>query len=172
MSRKKNNTLSQLSKKIIFEDMVKVFSFDYPEVAYSIVKYLAQYPGALINLINLSKDLKISNKTLSLYFDYLSQAFLIKKFYNFSKNIVSTEKRLKKYYLSSPSFSYSLVDFPNPELLFENYFASILNTNYFWQDQYKNEVDFIVVKDNDILPYEIKYKKISKSKILKTCYFF
>lgn len=147
-------------KKIIFEDMTKVFSFDYPEIAYSIVKLLAQYPGALINLINLSKDLKISNKTLSLYFDYLTQAFLIKKFYNFSKNIVSVEKRLKKYYLSSTSFSYSLIDFQRPELLFENYFASILNTNYFWQDQYKNEVDFVVVKNENIVPYEIKYKKV------------
>lgn len=94
-----------------------------------------------------------------MYFNYLEQAFLIKKFNNFSKNIISVEKRLKKYYLASPSFSYSLVDFPQTERLFENYFASILKTNYFWLGQYKNEVDFILKENEEIVPVEIKYKK-------------
>lgn len=147
-------------KKIIYEDLPGFFSFDNPKILFSIVEYLAQYPGSIVNFINLSQDLKISNKTLSLYFSYLEDSFLIKKFYNFSKNLISSEKRLKKYYLASPSFSFSLVDFINKGSLFENYFASQTSSSYFWRDVYKNEVDFIEVDEKkDIVPVEVKYKK-------------
>ena len=140
-------------KKIIYEDLPGVFSFDNPQILFSIVEYLAQYPGAVINFINLSRDLKISNKTLSLYFSYLEDSFLIKKLYNFSRNLISSEKKLKKYYLASPSFSFSLVDFVSNGNLFENYFASQTSSSYFWRDVYKNEVDFIAVdKQKNIVP--------------------
>lgn len=147
-------------KKIIFEDLPNLFSFGNPQILFSIVKYLASYPGAIVNLINLSSDLKISNKTLSLYFSYLEDAFLIKKFYNFSKNLISSEKRLKKYYLASPSFSFSLADFVKSGSLFENYFASQTKAFYFWRDVYKREVDFIEVdEEKNIIPVEVKYKR-------------
>lgn len=147
-------------KKIIYEDLPSVFSFDNPQIIFSITQYLAQYPGSVVNFINLSQDLKISNKTISLYFSYLEDSFLINKFYNFSKNLISSEKKLKKYYLASPSLSFSLVDFVSPGGLFENYFASQTTCSYFWRDVYKNEVDFIDVDGkNNIVPIEIKYKK-------------
>lgn len=147
-------------KKIIFEDLTGIFSFDNPQILFSICQYLAQYPGSVVNFLNLSRDLKISNKTLALYFSYLEDSFLIKKFYNFSRNLISSEKKLKKYYLASPSFSVSLVDFVSSGGLFENYIASQTHATYFWRDIYKNEVDFISVNDKkEFTPVEVKYKK-------------
>jgi len=160
-------------KKIIYEDLPGVFSFDNPQILFSIVEYLAQYPGAVINFINLSRDLKISNKTLSLYFSYLEDSFLIKKLYNFSRNLISSEKKLKKYYLASPSFSFSLVDFVSNGNLFENYFASQTSSSYFWRDVYKNEVDFIAVdKQKNIVPMEVKYKTEINSTDIKNLLLF
>lgn len=160
-------------KKIIYEDLPGVFSFDNPQILFSIVEYLAQYPGAVVNFVNLSRDLKISNKTLSLYFSYLEDSFLIKKLYNFSKNLISSEKKLKKYYLASPSFSFSLVDFVSNGNLFENYFASQAISSYFWRDVYKNEVDFIAVDEQkNIIPMEVKYKTEVNSTDIKNLLLF
>lgn len=159
-------------KKIIFEDLPNLFSFDNPQILFSIIKFLASYPGAIVNFINLSSDLKISNKTLSLYFSYLEEAFLIRKFYNFSKNLISSEKRLKKYYLSSPSFSFCLADFVSKGNLFENYFASQAKSFYFWRDAYKREVDFIEIGGKNILPIEVKYQSEIKLSDLKNLFAF
>jgi len=126
----------------------------------------------LVNYQNLASDLGISNKTVSLYLYYLEEAFLVKKIYNFSRNLLTSEKKLKKYYLASPSFSSSLVDFSETALLAENLVASYKNINFFWRDIYKNEVDFIRVEDNSITPIEVKYKDKVEETELKNLFRF
>ncbi len=148
---------TSIIKKIIFEDLPTVVKLDYPSVLFQLVRYIAQQPGEVINNIHLSQDLNISNKTLSFYLFYLEEVFLIKRFYNFSRNLISSEKRLKKYYLASPSFSYALVDFIDKGKLFENYFASLTQTGHFYHDQYNHEIDFVKLESNNsIIPCELK----------------
>jgi len=169
----KKDYFTSIIKKIVFEDLPSIFSFDSPTILFKIVQHLAQHPGAIVNLVNLSQDLKVSNKTLSLYLSYLEDAFLIKKFYNFSRSLTSSEKRLKKYYLASPSFSFALTDFLEPSCLFENYFASLTDASYFWRNPYKNEVDFIEIDGkNQIIPIEIKFEKEIKEKELNNLILF
>lgn len=159
---KKNFYLSIL-KKVIYEDLPMVFSIDNPPMLYRIVQMIAQNPGGIINNIHLAQDLGISNKTVALYLSYLEDVLLIKKFYNFSRNLTSSEKRLKKYYLSSPSFAFALTDFLSPSFLFENYYASLTKTIYFYRDVSAHEVDFISVgSQQQIIPVEVKDKVIIK----------
>jgi len=159
---KKDFYLSIL-KKIIYEDLPMVFSIDNPPMLYRIVQMMAQNPGGIINNIHLAQDLGISNKTVALYLSYLEDVLLIKKFYNFSRNLTSSEKRLKKYYLSSPSFAFALTDFLSTSLLFENYYASLIKTNYFYRDVNAHEVDFININSQlQIIPIEVKDKIMIK----------
>ncbi len=44
--------------------------------------------------------------------------------------------------------------------VFETFMVLQLQAEFFWRDQYKNEVDIINVKDDKILPLEIKLAKI------------
>jgi len=148
---------SSIIKKIIYEDLPSVVSFDNPSVLLRMVQYIAQQPGCIINNLHLAQELHISNKTVALYLSYLEDALLIKKFYNFSRNLITSEKRFKKYYLASPSFSSALVDFSHQGILFENYVASIIRAHYFYRDVYQHEVDFICTEGTEnIIPLEAK----------------
>ncbi|MBU4375658.1 ATP-binding protein [Patescibacteria group bacterium] len=153
-----------IMKKIIFEDIPQIFPVENPDILWRLVRIIGQAPGIFINLQNLSQEIGISNKTLSNYLFYLEEAFLVKKVYNFSRNMLTTEKKLKRFYLASPSFSWAVSDFAKTGELVENFAVSLMDYKFFWRDAYKHEVDFIGVKDDVIAPVEIKYRnKFSKA---------
>ncbi|MBA7575003.1 hypothetical protein ES708_16819 [subsurface metagenome] len=153
-------------KKIIYEDIPQIFPVDNPEILYAIVKIIAQQPGMYLHYENLANDLKISSKTLSKYISILEQAFLIKILYNYSANQLTSEKKLKRVYLTSSSFCTALHDFKHLGLVVENAVLSIEPYSFFWRDAYKHEVDFIMIEGGKIIPIEVKYK----NRIIKTDY--
>ncbi len=162
-----------IMKKIIFEDVPSIFSVNNPEILWQIVRMVAQKPGILIDYQHLANDIGISNKTISSYFYYLEESFLVKKIYNFSRNRITSEKKLKRFYLASPSFSWALTDFLDIGYLVENLIASLKNYQFFWRDSYHHEIDFIEIDNNDmIVPIEIKYKEKLQLKELKNMFIF
>ena len=165
--------LNSILKKIIFEDLPTIFSFDNPQILYQITQYIGQNPGAVINNLHLAQELQISNKTIALYLSYLEDSLLIKKLYNFSRNLITSERKLKKYYLASPSLSLSLVDFVDQGKIFENYLISLSDWRYFYRDPSKHEVDFISLdENNNILPIEAKFKKEIRKEEFKSLVIF
>jgi len=159
-------------KKIIFEDLSQIFPVDYPEVLFSLVKIISQRPGMLLDYQTLSQKMNISHKTLSNYLFFLQESFLLKKIYNFSKSLLVSERKLKKFYLASPSFSWALSDFLKKEFLVENFLLSIKNFNFFWRDPYQHEIDFVALQNGEIIPIEVKYKKEITRKDLKNLVLF
>jgi len=155
----KREYFQSIIKKIIFEDLPFIFKFDNPHLLYRITQYLASYPGSIINNIHLAQELGISNKTVALYLSYLEESFLIKKLYNFSRNITASERKLKKYYLASPSFTSALADFSSIGSLVENYIASVYRVKYFYKDPYGHEIDFIDVNNEKLTVVESKFKR-------------
>ena len=75
--------------------------------------------------------------------------------------MLTSEKKLKKYYLTYSAFLFALIDSPQIQLkegmIIENLFASFLNAKFFYRSTTKEEVDFIQTEP-EILPIEIKYK--------------
>lgn len=160
-------------RKIVFEDVSSIFSVNNPEILWQIIRMIAQKPGMLIDYQNLANAIGISNKTVSSYLYYLEEAYLVKKMYNFSRNRITSEKKLKRYYLASPSFSWALVDFIDTAPLVENLAASLKDFKFFWRDPYHHEVDFIEIENNDlIVPVEIKYKEKIQPRDLKNLLLF
>jgi len=168
----KKEYFNSIIKKIIYEDIPQIFPVENPEILFQIVKIVAQRPGILIDYKGLSKELGISNKTLSSYLFYLEESFLVKKLFNFSKNLITSERKLKKFYLSSPSFSLALVDFTNKGEVVENFIISLKSYRFFWRDPYKHEVDFVDTTDSEIIPIEVKYKDSVSKEELKTILLF
>jgi len=165
--------LNSIIKKIIFEDLTTLFNLNNPQILYQIVQYIGQNPGVIINNLHLSSELKISNKTISLYLSYLEDSLLIKKLYNFSRNLLTSQRKLKKYYLASPSLSLAITDFVDYGKIFENYFISQNDWHYFYRDSLKHEVDFVTVdKKRNIIPIEIKFKKEVKKEDFKNLIIF
>ena len=96
----------------------------------------------------------------------------MKKIFNFSRNLLTSEKKLKKFYLASPSFSAAISDFIERGKLVENFVISLKDYRFFWRDAYKHEVDFISVEDKKIIPVEVKYKEKVSEKELKNLFIF
>lgn len=165
--------LNSILKKVIFEDLPTIFNFDNPQILYQIAQYIGQNPGVVINNLHLAQELKISNKTVALYLSYLEDSLLIKKLYNFSRNLITSQRKLKKYYLASPSLSLSIIDFVDQGKIFENYFISLTDWLYFYRDPLKHEVDFVSLDENkNILPIEVKFKKEIRKEELKSLVIF
>ncbi len=159
-------------KKIIYEDIPTTFSVENPEILYAIVNVISERPGLYLNFENLANDLKISAKTVSKYLSILEQAFLLKILYNYSANQLTSEKKMKRAYLSSASFCTALHDFEQIGLLVENAILSIKPYNFFWRDAYKHEVDFIDINNKTVLPIEIKYKNRIRKDDYNNLYLF
>ncbi len=152
--------LDTLLKKIIFEDISLVFPLEQPQVLLKLFKIIASNPGMLIDYHNLSSDLGINEKTMSNYVYYLEMAFLVKKLYNYSKNQLTTEKKLKKIYPTVSSFCQTEMS-----KVIESLVVTQLNCQFFWKKTH--EVDCIFVKKNKLLPLEVKYSDTIKESELK-----
>jgi predicted AAA+ superfamily ATPase len=151
-------------KKIVFEDIPIIFPVDNPEILYAIIKVIAGHPGLYLHYENLGNDLKISAKTVSKYISILEQAFIVKILYNYSANQLTSEKKMKRIYLSSSSFCTALQDLYKPGMLVENTLLSLKPYQFFWRDAYNHEVDFIEITNKRVIPTEVKYKtRIRKS---------
>ncbi len=153
-------------EKIIYRDMPQVFPVKEPAILEGLLKIILYDPGEILSIDHLSKDLGISRQTTSLYLDYLEKSFLIKKLYNFSRNIRKTERKLKKYYpcIIAPEMA------EKAEVsgkIFETAMVLQMGGDFLRRDVYKNEVDVIkLINDNKILPVEIKLSRV-KTKALR-----
>ena len=108
---------------------------------------------------SLAKEIGIARQTISLYLSYLEKSFLVRKLYNYSKNVRKTQKRFKKYYptIISPE----IVDVPESfGKIFETFIINQLNGDFFWRDTFKHEVDLILLEP--LTAIEIKSGKISE----------
>lgn len=150
--------------KVIYKDLETLFNTRATEKLESILKILMEKPGQIIKIQDLAKDLGITRQTLSNYLTYLEKSFLIKKLYNYSENQRKTERKLRKFYptILSPNLLFK-EDTYSQSQVFEWILANQLETDFFWRDQYKNEVDFIQTPkepNKKPIPIEAKYGKI------------
>lgn len=147
-------------EKVLYRDFSKLFKIKDISVIESLLNIFMEEPGQIIDLSELSNDLKISRQTLSTYLNYLEQSFLIKKLYNYSKNRRKIERKLKKYYPCVISVDLLFKDDDlSRSRVFEWMIINQLKADFFWRDPYKHEVD-VVLTDKKTVPVEIKYGKV------------
>ena len=145
--------------KILFKDIPILFRVENLTALEDILDIIMRYPGQIIDSSKLAKELVLSRQSVSSYLLYLEKAFLIKKVYNFSKNLRKQKRALKKYY---PAIIYPSYVEDKFSLCFENALIWQLNAQFFYRDAYKNEIDIIHIGQNkEIVPIEIKSGKIN-----------
>lgn len=152
-------------EKVIYRDLPHLFKIKDIAILESLLGIIMEEPGQLIELSDLSKELKISRQTLSNYLVYLEEAFLIRKLYNYSKNRRKTERKLKKYYPAIVSDLIYKDDDISRSKVFEWLIVTRLDAGFFWRDTYKNEVD-VIVPEKIPVPIEIKYGKLDTSGLI------
>lgn len=127
--------------RIVFRDLAEVFGVRDTTLVNSIFNGIYNNPCQIIEIQSLAQELGITRQALSEYLEYLEEAYLIKKLYNFSRNARKTQRRLKKYCATIINPLLIKDDFPK---VFEQVLTLQLNAEYFWRDSYQNEVDIII----------------------------
>ena len=159
--------IKTMIEKIVYQDIPKIFPIENEELLMRILKIIASNPGMLSDYSSLSKELGISRVTLSNYFFYLNESFLIKKLYNFSRNMLTSEKKMKKFYLTTTSFFPFLNNKIDESKLIENLIVAFVDAKFFWRTPQKYEIDVILKEKSKIIPIEVKYKEYISKKDTK-----
>ncbi len=153
-------------EKIVYKDIPTVYSVKETAVLESLLKVLMEDPGQIIDMQTLASQFKTTRQTISNYLSFLEQAFLIRKLYNYSPNKRKVERKLKKYYpaIIAPILAFKEDNISQSKVL-ECLITNNLNAEFFWRDQYKNEVD-IILTEPALIPIEVKFSE-TKSKSLR-----
>ena len=165
----KREYLRNLHETMILKDAVRTFSIDDIGAIERLSKYIAINSGSLFSYTNVANMLNLSFHTLRKYVDALEKSEIIISippfFTNRSREIT---KQPKIYFLDTGLRNSVAGSYPTSmdSALFENYVLSeLLKMGYkpkYWRTKSKAEVDFIVEKEEEIIPIEVKLKSSMK----------
>jgi len=145
--------------KIVYSDIPKIFKIEEPEVLIILLRLIANTPGLLVDYKGLGENLGKNRKTMARYFYYLQKSFLVILLSNFSGSFLTSARKLKKAYIIDTGIVNTLMDREIDDrvigMLVENLIVSKLKAKFFYRRNY--EID-IIIKDEEILPIEIKYQ--------------
>lgn len=161
-----------LLERVIFVDIPQTFKLDLPDLLMKLLTIAASRPGFYLDYKNLSNDLNVDQRTIANYISYLEYALFLQKLYNYSKNLLTSEKKVKRLYPCNTAFTWALN--PQAELLtvIEQFFVNSLDAKFFLKTPQKEEIDIIHAYDKVVLPVEVKIKEKIGRDDLKTLFKF
>ncbi len=83
---------------VVYKDLPTAYKIRDVGLLKQLASIVIGQPGQLLDIQSLSRDLNSSRQTISSYLSYLEDSFLVIKLYNYSKNLIKRERKLKKYY--------------------------------------------------------------------------
>lgn len=155
--------LKDLYDTMILKDVARTFSIEDIRSLEELARYLSANIGNVISYENISRDIRISFQTLKKYLDAMEKSYVIVRVQPFYSNkIKEITKQPKMYFVDTGLRNIVARSFnaePNGNL-FENYVLSELVkmgfTPKYWRTKSRAEVDFVIEKDNEIIPIEAK----------------
>lgn len=148
-----------LLERVVFVDIPQTFPLDMPALLLRLLTITASRPGFYLDYRNLSNDLKIDQRTIANYISYLEYALFLQKLYNYSRNLLTSEKKVKKLYPSNTAFTLALNPQAPLSVVLEQFFVNALGARFFLKTPQKEEIDIIHARDAQLLPVEIKIKE-------------
>lgn len=148
-----------LLQRVIFIDIPQTLKLDLLDLLEKLLTITASMPGFYLDYKNLGNDLKIDQRTISNYISYLEYALLIQKLYNYSKNLLTSEKKIKRLYLCNTAFTFALNPQVEFSLLLEQFFVNSFEAKFFLKTPQREEIDIIYAKEKTVLPIEIKIRE-------------
>ncbi len=151
--------------KVIFEDIPAIFDIENPEKLKALFYFILENPGLYVNYDNLASYLSLNRRTVEKYVDYLIKANLVVKVYNFRKNFIISEKKMKRLYPTAPCFCF-LAEFPKIDRIVESMIIINEGVKFFYRGGKGEEVDIVKKERGKTIPIEIKNtNKVTKGEI-------
>lgn len=179
----KSLIIDEIYRSVLEKDISYLLNIDKTDAFRNLVKVLAGQVGSLISYSELSSTLNISYQTVKKYLWYCQKTFLLELISPFARNIRKEISQSPVSYFHDLGLrNYSLGQFGylnNPSemgFVFENFVYLILKTSltqnfsslHFWRTKDKAEVDFIIEQGNDVIPVEVKFKKLKREEITRS----
>ena len=167
--KEKIKILESILENYLLKDIKGLLNLNTKEELMKICEFLSTQIGNLLNYQELSNVSNLNYQEVLKHLEILKNTFIIDFLRPFYKN-PRTElvKAPKVYFLDNGFRNYLLLDFRKPEKrddlgkLVENFVFSSLKRqeetklNY-WRTKSKAEVDFVLHKNGEIIPIEVKY---------------
>lgn len=161
---KEPNYLNELLRDVIEKDIIKIHKVRNSQYLFDICQILAKQIGFKGSSNKIANVLKLDNKTVDNYIQYLKEAKLIDYVYQYSESLNKKLYSPKKYYFNDLGMRNSFVGFSDIGSLVENaVFLQLvklygIDNIYYLSDTRNNEVDFLVTLEKDkLLLIESKY---------------
>jgi len=171
--KKKNLLLREIVKTYIQKDVVDFFKIGNISAFNHLITLLSHQVGNLLNKTEICNTLNLHFRTLENYLDILQGTFIfsfIRPFYtNVRKELSKMPKvyaedaGIVRYYTGKNFVNYHLIDGNIVENFVYNHLALLFPSEaiYFYRTISKSEIDFIVKKDDKLIPIEVKFRKTS-----------
>jgi hypothetical protein len=131
---------------------------------------LAQSQGSLISVENLSREIGLSARSVQKYIDIMQHTFVLGVLSSFSRNLGNELKKSKKCYLYDIGIRNALIkDFRGlaqredkgcilESAVYLNLMSNLLPNEdlKFWRTRDGKEVDFVLIRDRQPIPIEVK----------------
>lgn len=165
----------------ILEDCIKIYKIEKREEFKLVAYQLLNNISSTFELENIAREIGLSSLTIEKYLGYLKESFVFEILFKYHKSLIERGRILKKVYTTCVNFNCAFNHYKESHVdevpdvfgkIIENLIYNILNQKYprrnisFWRNGEK-EIDFIIIKDKDILPIEVKITKNIDNKDLK-----
>ena len=181
-TEEKKMLLRNIYNLYLERDIITFFRIEETTKFENLVKILAFNISSLLNLNSIASDIKISYHKAEEFLEILQHTYIIELVRPFYRNLVTELKKSQKIYFLDLGLRNAVInnflDFDSRDdrgKLMENFVFRELITNFeeyrinYWRTTGKAEIDFILSKDEEIIPIEVK---ITGEKLGKSFYSF
>jgi predicted AAA+ superfamily ATPase len=135
-------------------------------------KIISSSPGMTVIYSHLASDLKRDWRTIESYLGYLEKSYLLRQLTVYSSNMLTSRKKLKKYYPAYSAFSLmqNITGKEDKNFLghvVESVVAQMTSSEYYIQTPKQEEIDLMVRTNNKMYPFEVKYRNEVTSRMVQ-----
>lgn len=163
--------MDEIYRSYIEKDIAYLLRVERIDAFGILIRLLAGQAGNMINFNELSSTLGISNQTVKNYIAYAEKTFIIQRLTPYFRNLRKEISKSPVMYFNDIGMRNFAVRqfgryaiFSELGFVFQNLVYHLLsaktrddgNTIHYWRTKDKAEVDFIINKDDDVIPVEVK----------------
>jgi len=171
----KRKIIAELYQSYLERDIAYLLGVQKTDRFTALARLMAAQIGQLANISEIANTLNINTATVNNYLWYLEKTFLLHKvtpyFRNMRKELTKTpvfyfyDLGMRNYALGAFG---ALVSPTEGGFLFQNFIHTLLrkkventsNQIHHWRTTNKAEVDFVLDKNTEVVPIEVKYRKL------------
>jgi predicted AAA+ superfamily ATPase len=172
--------IDEIYRSVLEKDIAYLLNLDKPDVFSALIRILASQIGQLMNYSELATTLNVSFATIKKYLWYAQKIFLIELIEPYARNVRKEISKSPVPYFCDLGFrNFSLGAFGRPGssseegFVFENFIFLSLRQKLrikaaklnFWRTKDKAEVDFVIEEGTNLIPVEVKYRRLTQAKV-------